>query len=207
MTTAKLRVEPSFYVFWALFCLLDSEGVLPLFVCAAVIHEMGHVLAIGACGGRIDGVVLSAAGAVIRQSRSLSPPAECLIAAAGPLAGAAAAGILSALHCPMAAGANVLLSLVNSLPLLPLDGGCALRSLLGLLPAAAMTAGLRALELASLLGAAVLTLLGGALLLYTGRNAAGLAVGLFLLGANARLLRGSGNYGMIQSIIPKIRSN
>lgn len=198
VTAAKLRAEPSFYVFWAVFCLLDSEGVLPVFAGAALVHELGHVFAIYACGGQVEYVRLSACGAVLRQSRPLSDLSDCAIALAGPTAGITAALLLSAVGFPTAAGANVILSAFNCLPLLPLDGGCALAALLALLSPRAAETGQRALVQLLFAGICMLILGGAALLLHTGRNATVLAAGLFLLGANRSLLHELTNYGMIQ---------
>lgn len=197
MTTAKLRAEPSFYVFWAVFCLLDSEGVLPIFVGAALVHEVGHILAIYACGGQVEYVKLSACGAVLQQNRSLGYWSDCAIALAGPAAGMAAALILSAAGCTTAAGANVLLSVFNCLPLLPLDGGCAISVLLAMLPPRAAGMGQHALAQFSIGGTCVLIFGGAVLLMHTGRNATVLAAGMFLLGANRPLLHELSDYGMI----------
>ena len=76
----KVYAAPSFYVFWAVFCLLDEEGVMPLFLCAAVIHELGHAAAIYLCGGRIDGIRLCVTGAVLTQGRCLGYGQEYVIA-------------------------------------------------------------------------------------------------------------------------------
>lgn len=169
---------------------------MPLFLCAAVIHELGHAIAIFLCGGKIDGIYLSITGAVLKQSRCLGYGQECLISLAGPAAGLAAAWIFSGY--PMLAGANLLLSLFNSLPILPLDGGCAIRSLLGLLPPVASDIGQNILLLCSTAAAMVLTAFGAALLVYTGQNASALAVGGFLLFANLALLRNPFKYGMMK---------
>lgn len=194
---AKLHVSPSFYIFWSVFCLLDNEGVLPLFLCAAVIHELGHVLAIYACGGTICGVELSAVGAVLVQGRQLSGTADCAVALAGPAAGMAAAWVCTVAELPLLAGANIMLSVLNCLPLLPLDGGCALSGLLCLLPAQMALSAQRTLVWFSFLISAALAVCGAALLLHTGRNATVLVIGLFLLRMNWYSLRDSFNYGMI----------
>lgn len=198
MTAAKLRAEPSFYLFWAVFCLLDSEGVLPIFAGAAVIHELGHILAISACGGQIAYIKLSASGAVIHQTRMLEPVCDCAVALAGPAAGMAAALLFSAMGYPTAAGANLLLSMFNCLPFLPLDGGCALSALFAMLPPHVAAAGQRGLAQVSIGGAGIFIFCGTALLVYTGRNATILAAGLFLLAANRSLLHELAHYGMIK---------
>ncbi|MDO4175194.1 MAG: hypothetical protein Q4D42_10570 [Eubacteriales bacterium] len=171
---------------------------MPLFLCAAMIHELGHALAIYLCGGRLDGIQLCITGAVLKQGKCLGYGAECLIALAGPAAGLGAAWICTAVGFPMLAGANLLLSLFNSLPLLPLDGGCAIQSLLGMLPSAAAEVGRKLLHAFSIVAAAAWTVFGTALLAYTGQNATALVAGAFLLSANLMLLRNPVKYGMIK---------
>ena len=193
----KLQVHPSFYLFWFIFCLLDNEHILPVFLGAAVIHELGHAAAIYACGGCISGVSLSACGAVIRQGRFLSYGADCIISLAGPAAGIAAAWLLCIWGFPVAAGANSMLSLFNCLPVLPLDGGCALRSLLACRWDGSIDRMDRVLLYSSCLCSFVITLFGGFLLWYTARNATILVIGLTLLFVNGSLLHGMHDYGMI----------
>lgn len=193
----KVYAAPSFYVFWAIFCLLDEEDVMPLFICAAIIHELGHAVAIYLCGGKITGIRLGITGAVLVQGRCLGYWQECVIALAGPAAGLAGACLLSAY--PMAAGANLLLTLFNSLPILPLDGGCAVRSLIGLMPSATAEIGQQFLVVWSVVIAVLLTAFGAALLVYTGQNASAILAGGFLLFANVALLRKPSKYGMMKS--------
>ena len=190
---SKLRVEPSFYVFWAIFSLLDSESVLPVFACAAIIHETGHLLMIHLCGGYTACVRLSACGVVIEQTRSLARWKNICISLSGPLAGLIAAVICSLQRHPMAAGANVLLSGFNLLPIVPLDGGCILYNLLERFDCAQMV------YWVSFLTAAMLTAFGGVFLCLTGRNATLLIIGICLLGNTAYLLRTNVNYGMMVS--------
>ena len=98
---------------------------------------------------------LSAAGAVLEQGRQLSGIADCAISLAGPAAGMVAAGICVSVDMPMLAGANIMLSVFNCLPLLPLDGGCALSSLFCLLPTAIYVPAQQALAWFSFLASTV----------------------------------------------------
>lgn len=190
-------VSPSFYVFWATVCLLDTQNVLPVFVLAAVIHELGHAAAIVCLGGRITCIRLHAAGAVIVQGKLLSDTRECLVSLAGPAAGLLAAMLFAFWRHPMGAGANLVLSLFNILPILPLDGGAAVRSLLRLLPAAAAQKSICVLQWISVLAAFALTVFGGVLLYQTGSNPTGLAVGICLLGSHVAFLRDTQKYAII----------
>lgn len=190
-------VSPSFYVFWATVCLLDTQNVLPVFVLAALIHELGHAAAIVCLGGSITCIRLQAAGAVIVQGKLLSDTRECLVSLAGPAAGLLAAMLFAFLRHPMGAGANLVLSLFNILPILPLDGGAAVRSLLRLLPAAAAQKSICVLQWISVLAAFALTVFGGVLLYQTGSNPTGLAVGICLLGSHVAFLRDTQKYAII----------
>lgn len=193
----RLLVSPYFYVFWAVFCLLDTQNILPVFALAAMLHELGHAAAIACLGGSIRCVRLHAAGAVIMQGTPLSGGRECVIALAGPATGLLAAVVFAYFRQPLEAGANLVLSLFNLLPIVPLDGGMAVRSLLGLLPPAAARVGNRILYGGSVLAAFALTVFGGVLLWQTGSNPAGLAVGICLLGSHADLLRDAQKYAII----------
>ena len=197
MTAKKLQVRPSFYVFWSIFCLLDSENILPLFLCAAVLHELGHIIVIYACGGCVQCIELSAVGAVIRQRRNLGYTADCMIALAGPASGILCAWILSIMGFPMAAGANIMLSLFNCLPILPLDGGCALYSFLCIVFHVKTDMIDRICMAISFILSFLITVFGGILLVYTARNATVLIAGLLLLSVNASLLHGTTDYGMM----------
>lgn len=184
---ARLIVKPSFYVFWAVFSLLDNEGILPIFLLAAVIHELGHVAAIYLCGGMVTSLTLAAGGAVLRQASVLSPPKTIAVSLSGPAAGVAAAWVACQFGWLTFAGANLLLSMFNCLPALPLDGGCALLALMQLAGCSAR-AEWRLAAVSRI--AAVLFICGGVLLLLrTGRNASVLTVGLCLLAAQRPVLR------------------
>ena len=197
MTRIRLHISPSFYIVWSIVCLLDREGILPLFLCAAAVHELGHLLAIHACGGYLCGVKLSAAGAVLEQGKPLGALGDCVVSLAGPAAGMGMAWICTMAEMPMLAGANIMLSMLNCLPLLPLDGGCAVFALLCVLPAAISATAHTILIWISFAASVALTVCGAALLLYTGRNATALIVGLFLLHTNRYSLRNACKYGMI----------
>lgn len=180
--TDRLCVRPSFFVFWTIACLLDSDGTLPLFVLAAGIHELGHAVAVWIAGGTVDQVVLYAAGACMSVHHSRGYVCDLLIAAAGPLAGFVTAWISGQIGWISFAGVNVILSVLNCLPIVPLDGGCMLASLLCLSPL-----GLRgqdALCVLSLVQSAALTVLGAYLLYRTGTNIALLVIGVTLTAGN-----------------------
>lgn len=178
----QLELHPSFFVFWTIACLLDADGTLPLFVFAAAVHELGHAAAVQLAGGRVERIVLYAAGACMQVRHGRGYGGDLLIAAAGPLAGCLAAWIAAQAGWISFAGANLILSLFNCLPIVPLDGGCMLSSLLCLSPL-----GLRggdALRVLSLVQSLALTALGACLLIRTGSNIALLVIGLTLTAGN-----------------------
>ena len=64
-----------------------------LFLLAAMIHEVGHLVCLKACGAKIYGITVLPFGAVIRSDAEKLPYAkEAAAALAGPAAGLAAAG-------------------------------------------------------------------------------------------------------------------
>ena len=176
-------IHPSFYVFWAVWCLLDQSGYLWYFLLAALVHELGHAAAVLACGGEIRRIILYAAGACIQVHHKKGYPADIGIAAAGPLAGLLMAILCTAVGWTNAAGASLLLTLFNCLPILPLDGGCIAACALCMTPLGLR--GYDGLRMVSMAGSAGLVVLGGVVLAETGTNAALLTAGMTLFLGNA----------------------
>lgn len=108
---------------------LDHLFCLRFLLCM-LCHELGHLLALKLCRVRVERIRLTAAGAVIGTS-CLSYKTELLCAAAGPLAGIVL-GLSLIRVLPQTAVVSFLLSLVNLLPVFPLDGGRLLRAGLSL---------------------------------------------------------------------------
>ena len=110
---------------------------------ATLIHEFAHALVARAFGFPVHRVVLQLLGGVTHFERTRQAPlAEATVAAAGPIATFAVAGVtygVSQVLDPASAGAavaraltwaNVLIGIYNSLPGIPLDGGNVLRCLI-----------------------------------------------------------------------------
>lgn len=128
--SGRLQVGDSFILMAAVAGFLDTTGIAPLFFMAAALHEAGHALAVRVVGGQMTCLRLTALGGVMRYRLFRpSPAADFWIAAAGPLAGLFAAWIAAGLGSFRFAGANLLLSLFNLLPVRPLDGGQMLESI------------------------------------------------------------------------------
>ena len=118
--------------FWAVLCILawlDWRFCLRFFVCA-LFHEIGHLVATWVCRVNVRGISLSAAGAVI-DTQFCDCKTELICAAAGPVVGAVL-GLCFLHHAPKTAMVSFLLSIVNLLPLYPLDGGRMLHAVLNL---------------------------------------------------------------------------
>lgn len=119
-------------------CILAALGILLLplnwilaGLIAAGVHELCHLLAVVAMGGRIWEFRLCAGGAVM-EATPMSTGRELLCVLAGPVG-----GILPVLffrYIPRVAVCAVLQSAFNLLPVYPLDGGRAAGCLVELLP-------------------------------------------------------------------------
>ncbi len=109
---------------------------------ATLVHEFAHALTARALGFPVDRVVLQLLGGVtFFQRRRESAMSEAAIAAAGPIATFAVAGLayvvtqvadpagVTATLARALVWANVVIGVYNSLPGLPLDGGNVLRCL------------------------------------------------------------------------------
>ncbi len=100
---------------------------------AAAVHELGHVAAVKALGGRVASLRLTGVGAVIRSQRPrlFSYWEECLVALAGPAASFLLAPGGSGLGPPLwwrgclpaGGGVSLAFGVFNLLPVGPLDGG------------------------------------------------------------------------------------
>ncbi len=116
----KVRIEPGFAAFALLLYALAGELVWPLFL-AAGLHELAHLLALYALGGRAEVVTLRFADARITMA-PMGYAAEIVCALAGPAANFLCFALWRA-RAPAFAAISLLLSCYNLLPVLPLDGG------------------------------------------------------------------------------------
>ena len=118
--------------FCAVICVLawlDWRFCLQFLLCA-LCHELGHLACIALCRVKVRGISFTAAGAVI-DTCLCDSKTELLCAAAGPAMGIVL-GFTLLRYAPRTAMISFLLSVVNLLPLYPLDGGRMLRALLSL---------------------------------------------------------------------------
>jgi stage IV sporulation protein FB len=124
MKRFDFHVSAAFALALAIFIYLDTDGLFPLFLGAAVIHEFGHFAAMKIVGARVRGFSLGLTGAVICYNDSgVSTAADVMISLAGPLFGAIAAVISAMLGFHVFAGVSLALTAINLLPSGQLDGG------------------------------------------------------------------------------------
>jgi stage IV sporulation protein FB len=124
MKRLDFHVSAPFALALAIFIYLDGDGLFPLFLGAAVIHELGHFAAMKVLGARVRGFSLGLTGAAIRYVDSgVTIAAEVIIALAGSLFGTIAAIAAAVLGFQVFAGVSLALSAINLLPSGQLDGG------------------------------------------------------------------------------------
>ena len=122
-----ISVSPQVYIFAAILLLIAPLPWLCGWAVAVLVHELSHCIALRLCGKKIDTILLNMGGASI-QTESLSDWQTIFCSLAGPVGGLL---LLFAVHIfPQAAICAVLLSIYNSLPIFPLDGGRALYGLM-----------------------------------------------------------------------------
>ena len=187
-----IRCLPGFLFLLALALFLcDDLSLLAAAFASAAVHELGHIAAAAAFGGRAERLTLSLAGAELRffYPRPLTYGRECLVALAGPcanlLAGAPALWSKSYLPAAVCFG----LGAFNLLPVLPLDGGVILFDLLAPRIGPDKSEWILAV-CAGVLAGALLGLGAAALVCYA--NATLLLVSLWLLGTALRRGAASG---------------
>lgn len=120
----SLRVEASAFFLAAVLILVLPVNWLFAAFFAAAFHELCHMLAIRAMGGRVFSLRIGTGGAVM-ETESLGRGRELVCALAGP-----AGSLLLLLGChvfPRVAICAFVQAVFNLLPIFPLDGGRAVR--------------------------------------------------------------------------------
>ena len=132
-----IEISAGFMLMVSLLWLLDTSGILSAMLPAVLIHELGHVLALAACGARVSALRMEACGLRMDYWGSLGRRQEIFCALSGP-----AAGLLYALAAAFAGrwiksefllcsgGISAALTAFNLLPAPMLDGGRVLSLLL-----------------------------------------------------------------------------
>ena len=122
----NISADRGFFPVLALMLLLFPLRFLVGVLLAALIHELGHLLALKIAGGRVLSIRLRSFGARI-EAAPMSPCRTALCALAGPAAGALT--IFAWKSFPELALAGLVQTVFNLLPVYPLDGGRALRNI------------------------------------------------------------------------------
>ena len=121
-----IEADGGFWLVLGLMVLLFPLRILAAIALAAAIHELGHILSVLLCGGRIHRIRLHPGGAQILAA-PLAPGQELLCILAGP--GAGALTVLAWRVFPELAAAGLLQTVFNLLPLPNLDGGRMVRNI------------------------------------------------------------------------------
>ena len=122
----NISADKGFFPVLALMLLLFPLRFLVGVLLAALIHELGHLLALKIAGGRVLSIRLRSFGARI-EAAPMSPGRTALCSLAGPAAGALT--IFTYKTFPELALVGLVQTVFNLLPVYPLDGGRALRNI------------------------------------------------------------------------------
>ena len=130
---SRLEASPGFLLLLGVLYWLDEGvGLLLWGLLACAVHELGHVAAALALGGRTERMSLTVVGAELSFSyrTPLSYGQDSLVALAGPMANLLLGGLFFALDWRLPAVMSLGIGAFNLLPILPLDGGRVLYGLL-----------------------------------------------------------------------------
>lgn len=130
----RLILEKSALLIPVMVLLFGAGKIIAAFLLASLLHEIGHLLAIRCFSGKVRTLRLSFTGAEICADVRGGYAREAVISLMGPAASFAAAILLAGWGFYTVAGASFLLGVLNSMPVLSLDGGRALKNLLALTP-------------------------------------------------------------------------
>ncbi len=122
----KVEISPGFLLLLGVLSWLDEGvGLLPWGLLACLLHELGHIAAAAAFGGRMTGLSLTIVGAELQMDYEapLSYSQDSLVALAGPAVNLLLGGLFTALGWGLPAALTLAVGAFNLLPILPLDGG------------------------------------------------------------------------------------
>ena len=126
----RLRIDSGGYIFLAVLLLtVPLRWILAAFG-AALFHELGHYLAVRLLGGRVLEAAVSFRGARM-EALPMSAGRELIAVLAGPAASLLLLGLCRVF--PRVAICGLIQGIYNLIPILPLDGGKAVRCIMALL--------------------------------------------------------------------------
>ncbi|MBD8980008.1 MAG: hypothetical protein EGQ91_07480 [Clostridiales bacterium] len=115
----KLKIKFSFILILCTALVFGADNAL-WFLLFSVFHECGHIFALYLFGAKIECLTLSCCGAALKYENRISPWQEAFVALAGPV-------VNLVLFTVLKDDINLLLFILNMLPIYPLDGGRALK--------------------------------------------------------------------------------
>ena len=121
-----VRANFGFFLLLSLALLLDRSGLAVGCICAALLHELGHLLAMAVCGVSVTAVCLCPLGVRIERAEPTSLNRELLINLSGPMVNLLLALVLYRAEKFPFSAVNCVLGLFELCPLPSLDGGQAL---------------------------------------------------------------------------------
>lgn len=134
MEKSRVEVTTGAALFFPLLYFLDTSGWFAALLPTVILHELGHWLAVRACGGTVRGIRLDVTGLCMDIPPIPCSRKEIFIAAAGPVSGllwVPLALLLGGDWGEKSAVAALGINCFNLLPALPLDGGKILFDLTG----------------------------------------------------------------------------
>lgn len=132
----RIRLDFTFFAVLLLFVLLDRSGYALMGIAACLLHELGHVLAMAACGCRPERMDFYGAGIRItsHDEYRLSTQRQVIVLAAGSVTNLLCATLLLTLgegvRIQVFAVMHVLVGIFNLFPVPAFDGGRLLLMLL-----------------------------------------------------------------------------
>lgn len=123
----SIAIHPFCFLWWVIALYLVPLQWLFSWILAAMLHELGHYIALVSCGGTLIRISIRGNGCIMHTS-PLSLRREIFCIAAGPLAGIFI--LLFYRYLPRTCLCAAAQTIYNLLPIYPLDGGRILRCLI-----------------------------------------------------------------------------
>lgn len=122
----RVQADFGFFLLLSLALLFDRSGLAVGCICAALLHELGHLLAMAVCGVSVTAVCLCPLGVRIERAAAPSLHRELFVNLSGPMLNLLLALVLYCAGKFSFSAVNCALGLFELCPLPSLDGGQAL---------------------------------------------------------------------------------